>query len=252
MLSPELMRQFRRLQLKAKRAVQSLLEGRYHSAFRGTGLAFEEVREYQPGDDVRSIDWNVTARMGGPFVKRYVEERELTVLLVADLSGSLGFGSRLNFGDAQFTYIGESSDDRLTMFASGLNFSGGADGSLFTGTGISATNFSTLAATQATAGNSAIYGLVSATGTSTFLSPAIWGRNNGAGNFQFGLYAQGGQGSGRVLHALRAVDDHAGPLGEGVPVAARAPEVRGPAALARVPEVPLGPLARVRLQDALL
>src|SRR5262245_60029961 len=88
------MRQIRRLQLRARRAVQTLLGGEYHSVFKGTGLAFEEVREYQPGDDVRSIDWNVTARTGHPFIKRFVEERELTVVLLVDGSGSQGFGTR--------------------------------------------------------------------------------------------------------------------------------------------------------------
>jgi uncharacterized protein (DUF58 family) len=68
--------------------------GEYHSVFKGRGVEFAEVRPYQPGDDVRTIDWNVTARMGSPFVKQYVEERELTVFLVVDVSGSLGFGSR--------------------------------------------------------------------------------------------------------------------------------------------------------------
>jgi uncharacterized protein (DUF58 family) len=94
MLPAEVMRQIRRLQLRARRAVQTLLGGEYHSVFKGTGLSFEEVREYQPGDDVRSIDWNVTARMGVPFVKKYVEERDLTIFLVIDVSGSLSFGSR--------------------------------------------------------------------------------------------------------------------------------------------------------------
>ena len=75
MLPREILRQVRRLQLKARRAVEDLLGGEYHSVFRGTGISFEEVRAYQPGDDVRSIDWNVTARMNQPFVKRYVEER---------------------------------------------------------------------------------------------------------------------------------------------------------------------------------
>ena len=94
MLPHEILRQIRRLQLKARRAVENLLGGEYHSVFKGTGIAFEEVREYQPGDDIRSIDWNVTARMGHPFVKRFIEERELTVMLVVDCSGSLRFGSR--------------------------------------------------------------------------------------------------------------------------------------------------------------
>jgi uncharacterized protein (DUF58 family) len=95
MLPREVLRQIRRLQLKARRAVEDLLGGEYHSVFKGTGIAFEEVREYQPGDDVRSIDWNVTARAGHPFVKRFIEERELTVVLVVDVSGSNQFGTRL-------------------------------------------------------------------------------------------------------------------------------------------------------------
>ncbi len=93
MLPREILRQVRRLQLKARRAVEDLLGGEYHSVFRGTGISFEEVRAYQPGDDVRSIDWNVTARMNQPFVKRYIEERERTVMLAVDTSGSLAFGT---------------------------------------------------------------------------------------------------------------------------------------------------------------
>src|SRR5947209_224911 len=93
MLPREVVLQIRRLQLKACRAVGDLLGGEYHSVFKGAGMAFEEVREYQPGDDVRTIDWNVTARMGHPFVKRFIEERELTVLLAIDVSGSHRFGS---------------------------------------------------------------------------------------------------------------------------------------------------------------
>lgn len=94
MLPLEVMRQIRRLQLRARRAVQTLLGGEYHSVFKGVGLSFEEVREYQPGDDVRSIDWNVTARMGAPFIKRFVEERELTVILLVDVSASQRFGTQ--------------------------------------------------------------------------------------------------------------------------------------------------------------
>lgn len=93
MLPREILRQVRRLQLRARRAVEDLLGGEYHSIFKGSGIAFEEVREYQPGDDVRTIDWNVTARMGHPFIKRFVEERELTVMLLVDGSGSQQFGS---------------------------------------------------------------------------------------------------------------------------------------------------------------
>ncbi len=94
MLPPNLVRQIRRLQLRARRAVEDLLGGEYRSVFKGTGVAFEEVRAYQPGDDIRSIDWNVTARMGQPFVKRFVEERELTVMLLVDASASQDFGTQ--------------------------------------------------------------------------------------------------------------------------------------------------------------
>lgn len=93
MLPAEVTRQVRRLQLRSRRAVQTLLGGEYRSAFKGAGLSFEEVRDYQPGDDVRTIDWNVTARMGHPYVKRYAEDRELTVLLAIDLSASQRFGT---------------------------------------------------------------------------------------------------------------------------------------------------------------
>ncbi|WP_439631528.1 DUF58 domain-containing protein [Gemmata sp.] len=93
MLSADVLRQVRRLHLRARRLVQTLLGGEYHSAFKGAGLSFEEVREYQPGDDVRTIDWNVTARVGQPFIKRFVEERELTMLLVVDVSASTRFGT---------------------------------------------------------------------------------------------------------------------------------------------------------------
>jgi uncharacterized protein (DUF58 family) len=93
MLPREILRQVRRLQLRARRAVEDLLGGEYHSVFKGTGIAFEEVRAYQPGDDVRAIDWNVTARMGQPFIKRYIEERERTLVLAVDCSGSQEFGT---------------------------------------------------------------------------------------------------------------------------------------------------------------
>lgn len=93
MLPPGQSKQVRRIRILARRAVQTLLGGEYQSVFKGSGLSFDEVREYQPGDDIRTIDWNVTARMGSPFVKRYVEERELTVVLVADISGSMEFGT---------------------------------------------------------------------------------------------------------------------------------------------------------------
>lgn len=95
MLPRDVLRQIRRLQLFARRAVEDILGGEYRSVFKGTGIAFEEVREYQPGDDVRAIDWNVTARMGHPFIKRFIEERELTVILMVDVSGSQRFGTHI-------------------------------------------------------------------------------------------------------------------------------------------------------------
>jgi uncharacterized protein (DUF58 family) len=93
MLPREIVKQVRILQLKARRAVEEMFGGEYLSIFKGSGAAFDEVRPYVPGDDVRSIDWNVTARMGEPFIKRYVEERERTVLLAIDASASLRFGT---------------------------------------------------------------------------------------------------------------------------------------------------------------
>jgi uncharacterized protein (DUF58 family) len=92
-LPPDVVRQLRRVRIRARRAVDSLASGKYRSIFRGSGLAFEEVREYQPGDDIRTIDWNVTARMGHPFIKRHIEEREQTVFLLLDLSGSQQTGA---------------------------------------------------------------------------------------------------------------------------------------------------------------
>jgi uncharacterized protein (DUF58 family) len=93
-LPAELMRQVRRIEIATNRLVDQGVAGDYHSVFKGRGMEFAEVRPYQPGDDVRSVDWNVTARMGTPFVKKYVEERDLTVFLAIDVSGSLSYGSR--------------------------------------------------------------------------------------------------------------------------------------------------------------
>ncbi|MDH3284785.1 MAG: DUF58 domain-containing protein [Acidobacteriota bacterium] len=94
---PEVLRRVRRIEIRTRRIVTESLSGTYHSAFRGRGMEFASVREYQPGDDVRSIDWNVTSRSTRPertlFVKQFVEERELTVMLLVDDSGSTGFGT---------------------------------------------------------------------------------------------------------------------------------------------------------------
>lgn len=93
MLPDEIFRQVRQVHIRTRRLVDGLFAGEYHSVFKGRGIEFAEVREYVPGDDVRTIDWNVTARVGQPFVKRYVEERELTVMLLIDLSASGRFSS---------------------------------------------------------------------------------------------------------------------------------------------------------------
>ena len=92
-IPPELLRRVRQIEIRSRRLVNHLFVGQYQAIFRGRGMEFADVREYQPGDEVRTIDWNVTARMGEPFVKRFVEERELTVLLAVDLSPSQAFGS---------------------------------------------------------------------------------------------------------------------------------------------------------------
>jgi uncharacterized protein (DUF58 family) len=93
MISKELAKKIRLIEIATRRAVNDTLAGEYHSVFKGRGMEFDVVRVYAPGDDIRTIDWNVTARTGSPHVKRFVEERELTVLLVVDLSGSGAFGS---------------------------------------------------------------------------------------------------------------------------------------------------------------
>jgi uncharacterized protein (DUF58 family) len=92
-IAPEILRQVKRIELRTRGLVNSRVVGEYHSVFKGQGMEFSEVREYQPGDEVRTIDWNVSARMRRLYVKRYVEERELTVLLIVDCSGSSRFGT---------------------------------------------------------------------------------------------------------------------------------------------------------------
>ena len=89
----EILRKVRQIEIRSNRLVAELFAGSYHSAFKGQGIDFEEVREYQPGDEVRTIDWNVTAKEGTPFVKQYKEERELTILLAVDISKSTRYGS---------------------------------------------------------------------------------------------------------------------------------------------------------------
>ncbi len=93
MLTKELLKQVRQIEIRTKGLVNQVFSGEYHSVFKGRGMEFSEVREYQFGDDIRNIDWNVTARFGHPFIKIFEEERELTVILLVDLSGSLLFGT---------------------------------------------------------------------------------------------------------------------------------------------------------------
>ena len=126
---PEVLRQVRRIELRTRGLVSSRFSGEYHSVFKGQGIEFVEVREYLPGDDVRTIDWNVSARTGEVFVKKYVEERELSVLLMVDLSGSERFGTRGRFKSEMVAEVAASlamsavrNNDRvaLLVFTDGI------------------------------------------------------------------------------------------------------------------------------------
>lgn len=108
----ELLKKVRKIEIKAKGLSHNIFAGEYHSAFKGRGMTFSEVREYQYGDDVRDIDWNVTARYNRPYVKVYEEERELTVMLVVDVSGSKDFGA-----------LGDMKRDMMTEIAATVAFS---------------------------------------------------------------------------------------------------------------------------------
>lgn len=108
----QLMQKVRRIEIKTHALSNNVFAGEYHSAFKGRGMSFSEVREYQPGDDIRDIDWNVTARFDRTYVKVYEEERELTVMLLIDVSGSLDFGSQ-----------GQTQRDLLTEIAATVAFS---------------------------------------------------------------------------------------------------------------------------------
>ena len=110
--SSELLKKVRKVEIKAKGLSQNIFAGEYHSAFKGRGMTFSEVREYQYGDDVRDIDWNVTARNNRPYVKVYEEERELTVMLMVDVSGSKDFGA-----------VGEAKREVMVEVAATLAFS---------------------------------------------------------------------------------------------------------------------------------
>jgi uncharacterized protein (DUF58 family) len=97
MIPKEILKKVQRIHIRTRSVVSDVFAGQYHSVFKGQGMEFQEVREYAPGDEIRSIDWNVTARMGHPFIKKYREERELTVMLLVDISGSQDFGSGQQF-----------------------------------------------------------------------------------------------------------------------------------------------------------
>lgn len=97
METSDLLKKVRKIEIKTRGLSQNIFAGEYHTAFKGRGMTFAEVREYQYGDDVRAIDWNVTARFGRPFIKVFEEERELTVILLVDVSGSLDFGTAIQF-----------------------------------------------------------------------------------------------------------------------------------------------------------
>lgn len=94
MVSQEILKKIKKIEIVTRRLVQDVFAGEYHSTFKGQGMEFSEVREYTIGDDIRMIDWNVTARMGTPYVKRFIEERELTVMLLIDMSASARFGTK--------------------------------------------------------------------------------------------------------------------------------------------------------------
>lgn len=105
MEASELLKKVRKIEIKARGLTRQIFAGEYHSAFKGRGISFSEVREYQYGDDIRSIDWNVTARFNHPYVKVFEEERELTVMLLVDVSGSGNFGTRGSYKREQITEI---------------------------------------------------------------------------------------------------------------------------------------------------
>ena len=105
MEATDLLKKVRKIEIKARGLTKHIFAGEYHSAFKGRGIAFSEVREYQYGDDIRTIDWNVTARFNHPYVKIYEEERELTVMLLIDVSGSGSFGTTVNFKQDVMTEI---------------------------------------------------------------------------------------------------------------------------------------------------
>lgn len=122
MLATELIKRIRKLEITTRKVVSDVLAGQYHSVFKGRGMAFSEVRQYQPGDEIRIIDWNVTARMNDAYVKVFAEERELTVMLVVDVSASEAFGSRSTLKSevaaevtAQIAFSAIANNDRVGL-----------------------------------------------------------------------------------------------------------------------------------------
>ena len=114
METTDLLKKVKKIEIKTRGLSQNIFAGQYHSAFKGRGMAFSEVREYQFGDDVRDIDWNVTARFHRPYVKVFEEERELTVMLLVDVSGSLDFGTTVAMKKEMVT---ESCDNRFQRYS---------------------------------------------------------------------------------------------------------------------------------------
>jgi uncharacterized protein (DUF58 family) len=122
MLSPELVKKIKAIELRTAKIVNSMFCGEYTSAFKGRGMEFDEVREYFPGDDVRNIDWNVTARMNHPYIKEFQEERELTLMLLVDLSSSGKFGSTSKLKNevaaevaALLAYVASNTNDKVGL-----------------------------------------------------------------------------------------------------------------------------------------
>ncbi len=125
MTTNDILKKVRKLEIKSRGLSAELFSGQYHSAFKGRGMSFSEVREYQQGDDIRTIDWNVTARFGNPYVKVFEEERELTLMLLVDVSGSKDFGNDVFGGDVfGFCFVGEADAVTKHIEANGAHVFG--------------------------------------------------------------------------------------------------------------------------------
>jgi uncharacterized protein (DUF58 family) len=117
----EILKKVRKIELKTRHLVDGVLQGAYHSIFKGTGIEFSDVREYEPGDDIRSIDWNITARMNKPYIKEFIEERDVSVYILFDMSGSGEFGSLVRKRDsaielsASLMFAAMKNNDRVGL-----------------------------------------------------------------------------------------------------------------------------------------